>query len=194
MPPLVQIVVGSTRPGRVGPVVADWVATTLRGQDSVEFEIVDLADVALPLFDEPCLPMAGQYVHEHTKAWSATVERADAFIFVTPEYNHGPNAATKNAIDFLKREWDGKAVSFVSYGGISGGMRAAQQLKQIVLAVGMTPTHRHVLLPFVHSQVGDGGFHAGERETHELALAIAEIISRATEFAARHRAPHTRPG
>src|ERR1700726_2374850 len=85
-------------------------------------EIVDIKDFNLPLLDEPVPAAMGQYSRPHTKAWAAKIEQFDAFVFVTPEYNHGPSAALRNAIDFLHREWNNKAVGFVGYGG-NGGAR-----------------------------------------------------------------------
>ena len=103
--PILQIVIGSTRPGRVGLPVAEWFDEAAVSHGGFDVEVVDLADVGLPFFDEPRHPRSGQYDHEHTKRWSAIVDRADAFVFVVPEYNHGFNAEIKNALDFLHREW-----------------------------------------------------------------------------------------
>jgi len=155
--PTLQVVIGSTRPGRVGPAVAAWVQDEARGQGSFDVELIDLADVALPLLDEPNPPRMGQYIHDHTKAWSAVVARANAFVFVNPEYNHGYNAALKNAIDFLYHEWVGKPVAFVSYGGTAGGTRAVQALKQVTLAVKMMPLFEGVVIPSVRDLIDDAG-------------------------------------
>jgi NAD(P)H-dependent FMN reductase len=147
--PVLQIVIASTRPGRVGLPVAGWVYERAVAHDVFAVELVDLAVVDLPLFDEPQHPMLRQYEHEHTKRWSATVERADAFVFVMPEYNYGFNAALKNAIDYLHAEWRYKAVGLVSYGGVAAGTRAVQMLKQVVTALKMVPMTEAVNLPFV---------------------------------------------
>lgn len=147
--PVLQVLIGSTRPGRVGLPVAQWFfdrATTHGGFDA---ELVDLAEVNLPLFDEPKHPRFKEYVHEHTRRWSALVERADAFAFVVPEYNYSCNAATKNAIDFLHQEWQYKPVGFVSYGGVSAGTRAVQMLKQVVTTLKMYALPEAVSIPFV---------------------------------------------
>src|ERR1700712_2192642 len=109
------------------------------------------------MFDEPHHPRFGRYEHEHTREWSATVDRADAFVFVTPEYNYGFNAATKNAIDYLHAEWRNKPVGFVSYGGGAAGTRAVQMLKLVVTALGMVPVLESVNIPFVQQFVDDGG-------------------------------------
>jgi NAD(P)H-dependent FMN reductase len=147
--PVLQIVIGSTRPGRVGLPVAEWFQEKAVEHGAFEVELVDLAVVGLPFLDEPELPRFGRYVHQHTRDWSATVSRADAFVFVTPEYNHGPSAAMKNAIDFLHVEWQYKPLGFVSYGGIAAGARAVQMLKQFVLPLKMTPLFETVAIPLV---------------------------------------------
>lgn len=156
--PTLQILVASTREVRVGMAVARWVDEVARARHLFDVELVDLADVALPLFDEPNHPRLGQYVHEHTKAWSATVARADAFVFVMPEYNHSFNAALKNAIDHLFIEWQHKPVGLVSYGGAAGGARAVAMLKPVLSVLKMIPITEGVLIPFVHRVVIDGVF------------------------------------
>src|SRR5258708_33307048 len=125
------IVVGSTRPVRRAETVARWVLDIARKRRDAEFELVDIQDYRLPLLDEPLPPSRGQYVQPHTKAWSAAIDPFDGYVLVTPEYNHGPSAALKNAIDFLYREWNNKAVGFVGYGG-NGGARAVEILRQVV--------------------------------------------------------------
>jgi NAD(P)H-dependent FMN reductase len=127
----VGIVVGSTRPGRKADAVAKWVYEIALSRTDVEFEIVDIEHFHLPMLDEPMPPSMGQHSHAHTKAWSAKIDSMDAFVFVTPEYNHGPSGALKNAIDFLFREWNNKSAGFVAYGG-AGGVRAVEQLRQVM--------------------------------------------------------------
>ena len=122
----VAIIIASTRPGRKAEAVARWVYDIASKRSDAAFEIVDIKDFNLPLLDEPVPAARGQYSQPHTKAWAAKIEQFDAFVFVTPEYNHGPSAALKNAIDFLHREWNNKAVGFVGYGG-NGGARSADR-------------------------------------------------------------------
>ncbi len=153
--PLLQIIIGSTRPGRVGPSVATWFEAQARAADTFEVEVIDLVDVALPLLDEPNQPGAQKYLHEHTKAWSATITRADAVVFVIPEYNSSMNAATKNALDYLYVEWNYKPLGVVSYGGISGGLRAAQAIKQVGAALKMIVMPDTVMIPGVSSMLSD---------------------------------------
>ena len=160
--PLLQIVIASTRPGRIGLPIAEWVAERARSHEGFEVELVDLAEVDLPLFDEPHHPRLGRYEHDYTKAWSATVSRADAFVFVMPEYNHGFNAAIKNALDFLYTEWNHKPAGLVSYGGVAGGTRAVALLKPVLSALQMVPVVQAVPIPFAMRQVVDGRFEATE--------------------------------
>ena len=117
----------------------------------------DLAEVNLPIFDEPNHPRFRQYVHQHTKDWSAIVDRSDAFIFVIPEYNYGFNAATKNAIDYLHQEWLNKPAGIVSYGGVAAGTRAAQMLKQVLSALKVVPVTDSVNIPFVGEKLDEEG-------------------------------------
>jgi len=127
----VAIVIGSTRPGRKAEVVARWVHGIAARRTDADFELVDLQAFDLPLLDEPMPPMMGQYSKPHTRAWSAKVASFDAYVFVTPEYNHGTSGALKNAIDYLYREWNNKAAGFVAYGS-AGGMRAVEQLRLVM--------------------------------------------------------------
>ncbi|WP_255950549.1 NADPH-dependent FMN reductase [Streptomyces odontomachi] len=153
--PVLLIILGSTRPGRAGQAVTEWFTEQARAHGGFEVDVADLAELDLPLFDEPNHPMTGNYVHEHTRAWSARVARANAFVLVTPEYNHGYPAALKNALDYLNREWRYKAVGFVSYGGVSAGSRAVQQLKQVVTALRMVPVVDAVAVPFIAQRLDE---------------------------------------
>ena len=130
-----QVIFASTREGRQGFPIAEWVVERARAHGKFEPELVDLREVNLPLFDEPQHPRLRQYQHAHTKAWSAIVAAADAFVFVTPEYNYGMPPALLNAIDYLSAEWAYKPAAIVSYGGVSGGTRSAQMTK-LMLTVG----------------------------------------------------------
>src|SRR5258708_32333128 len=127
----IGIIVGSTRPGRKAAAVAKWVHDILKSRKDADFEIVDIEDYKLPLLDEPVPPRLHQYTKPHTKAWSEKIASLDAYIFVTPEYNHGTSAALKNAIDYLFREWNNKAAGFVGYGG-AGGVPAVESLRLLM--------------------------------------------------------------
>jgi NAD(P)H-dependent FMN reductase len=126
----IAIILGSTRPGRKGKDVADWVADKAAERTGAEYELVDLADNPLPHIDEPMPPTLGQYAGEHTKAWAEKIASYDGFVFVTPEYNHSTSGVLKNAIDYLYAEWNNKAAAFVSYGSL-GGARAIEHLRGI---------------------------------------------------------------
>jgi NAD(P)H-dependent FMN reductase len=127
----IAIILGSTRPGRKGMQVAEWVKAQADKRDDAHYDLIDLADYDLPHLDEEMPPSAGQYAHDHTKAWSETIDGYDGFVLVTPEYNRSPSGALKNALDFLYREWNDKAVGFVSYGAQASGLRAVEHLRQI---------------------------------------------------------------
>jgi NAD(P)H-dependent FMN reductase len=131
-PPLrVGIIVGSTRPGRNGEAVARWVYEAARKRPDAEFEVVDLRDYPLPLFDSPVPPSVGAPRPVHARKWAEKVASLDAYVFVTPEYNHSTSGALKNAIDYLYQEWNNKAAGFVSYGS-AGGVRAVEHLRLVM--------------------------------------------------------------
>jgi NAD(P)H-dependent FMN reductase len=175
--PTLQIIIASTRPGRVGPSVAYWVQERAVSRGGFSVELVDLAEVNLPLFDEPNHPRTRNYVHEHTKVWSSIVERGDAYIFVLPEYNHSFNAALKNALDYLSAEWQYKPVGLVSYGGVAAGTRAVQALKPILSGMKMVPLMESVNIPFVHGLLdGEGNLQANDLMEVSLAGLLAELV------------------
>jgi NAD(P)H-dependent FMN reductase len=161
--PCLTIIIGSTRPGRAGLSIATWFADRARSHGGFDVGVADLAELNLPLLDEPRHPRLRQYIHQHTKDWSAIVDASDAFVMVTPEYNNGYPAALKNALDYLHSEWGDKPVGFVSYGGVSAGTRAVQQLKQVVATLKLLPVVEAVSIPFHPQFIGeDGGLHANE--------------------------------
>lgn len=127
----VGIILGSTRPGRLGEPVAKWVFDLARSRSDARFELVDLKEYPLPHLDEPIPPSMGRYTHDHTKEWAKRIASFDAFVFVTPEYNHSTSGVLKNAIDYLSAEWANKSAGLVSYGS-SGGVRAAEQLRLVL--------------------------------------------------------------
>jgi NAD(P)H-dependent FMN reductase len=126
----IGIIVGSTRPQRKGLAIAQWVHGIASQRSSAEYELVDLVDFDLPLLDEPVPPSMGPPTKEHSKRWAAKIATFDGFVLVTPEYNHGPPAALKNALDFLYNEWRDKSVGFVGYGGV-GAARSIEMLRAI---------------------------------------------------------------
>ena len=157
--PRLLIIIGSTRPGRAGLPIGEWVIHRATAHGGFAVTVADLATINLPFLDEPGHPRLGQYTQPHTLAWSATVAAADALVIVTPEYNHGYPATLKNAIDFLHREWRHKPVGLVSYGGVAAGTRAVQQLKPILAALKMVPMVEAVAI---------GAFQQYFNEAHEF--------------------------
>ncbi len=180
--PTLQVVIGSTRPGRVGLPVAEWFLEAAAAHGGFDVEMVDLAEVRLPFFDEPRHPRLGAYKHEHTRRWSAVVDRADAFVFVVPEYNHAFNADVKNAIDFLHHEWQYKPVGFVSYGGVSGGTRAVQMLKQVVAGLKMVPVPESVTIAFVNKLLDQDKRIKSNSVMEGAAAAMLDELGRWTEL------------
>lgn len=175
MPLRLHIVVASTRPGRVGPSVAAWFQRVARDEASFDVHLVDLAEFGLPVYDEPRHPRLQQYEHEHTRAWAASVAAADAFVLVTPEYNFGPTPALLNALDYVYNEWCYKPAAFVSYGGISGGIRAVQMTKQTLTTLKMVPIMEAVTIPFVSEHVKDGRFEAKEVHAKSAEAMLKEL-------------------
>ncbi|WP_433219724.1 NADPH-dependent FMN reductase [Microtetraspora malaysiensis] len=158
----VGIIIGSTRPGRNGEAVAHWVHDLATARDDASFEIVDLKDFHLPHLDEALPPAMGHYANAHTRAWADKIASFDAYVFVTPEYNHSTSGVLKNAIDFLYAEWKNKAAAFVSYGS-AGGVRAVEHLRlimgelhvadvrtQIALSLATDFENFHILTPAAH--------------------------------------------
>jgi NAD(P)H-dependent FMN reductase len=141
----IAVIIGSTRPGRVGESVANWLLELAKKRTDAEFQLVDIKAFNLPLLDEPVPPSMGQYSKEHTKAWAATIDSFDGYVFVTPEYNHGICGALKNAIDFVYREWNNKAAGFVGYGS-AGGVRAVEHLRLVMAEVQVATVRNQVAL------------------------------------------------
>jgi NAD(P)H-dependent FMN reductase len=141
----IGIIIGSTRPNRVGASVGKWILDKAAAHGGAHYELVDIADYDLPLLDEGTPPSFGQYANDHTRRWAAKIASLDAFIFVTPEYNHSTSGALKNAIDFLYAEWNDKAAAFVSYGS-AGGTRAVEHLRGIMAELQIADVRAQVAL------------------------------------------------
>ncbi|HEX5579989.1 MAG TPA: NAD(P)H-dependent oxidoreductase [Gemmatimonadaceae bacterium] len=184
MIPKLQVIVASTRHGRQGPSVGAWFLDRARAHGKFDVELVDLAEMDLPLMDEPAHPRLAQYEHAHTKRWSETVSRADAFVVVTPEYDHVPPASLVNALQYLVREWAYKPVGFVSYGGVSAGTRGVQVTKMITLALRMVPVVEAVSIPFFTKHVDDeGNFDPGEVQGKAATAMLDELLKLANALA-----------
>jgi NAD(P)H-dependent FMN reductase len=182
--PTLTIVIASTRPGRAGLPIAEWFTARARAHGGFDVVVADLAELRLPLLDEPSHPRLRQYTHQHTRDWSAIVERSDAFVFVTAEYNFGYPAPLKNAIDYLHLEWQYKPLGFVSYGGVAAGTRAVQQLKQVVSALKMFPLAEAVSIPFHTQFIDDDGRVVANEVMEQAADAMLDELKR-TEAALR---------
>lgn len=161
----IGIIIGSTRPGRVGDQVARWVLEHATARTDAEFELVDLAEFALPHLDESLPASMGQYAKEHTRAWAEKVGSFDGFIFVTPEYNHSTSGALKNAIDFVYGEWNNKAAGLVSYGA-AGGTRAAEHLRLILGELQVADVRQQVSFSLMtdfeqYTTFAPAGYHEG---------------------------------
>lgn len=174
--PRVMVLVASSRPGRLGPAVARWFLTaSAAAGPAVEFDLTDLAEVALPMLDEPEHPAGGVYRHEHTRRWSARVAAADAFVIVTPEYNSGMPAVLKNALDYLYAEWAWKPVGFISYGNTSAGTRSVQMTKQVVTTLRMVPIGATVALRIADT-IADGAVRADTVPAGAAGAVLSELL------------------
>lgn len=153
-----NIIVGSTRPGRVAPIFANWFRDFAAPHGKFEPVIVDIAEFGLPLFDEPKHPRLGDYENEHTRRWSQTIAAGDAFVFVTPEYNYFIPAPLVNAITYLSSEWKYKPAGFLSYGGVSGGLRGVESAKSLLTTLKVVPVPEGVAVPNYPQLVVEGAF------------------------------------
>ena len=172
----IAIILGSTRPNRNGEAVAKWVFEIAGKRSDATFELVDIRDYDLPLLDEPIPPSQGKYANEHTKKWSAKINSFDAYVFVTPEYNHGVPGALKNAIDFLYKEWNNKAAGFVSYGSI-GGVRAVEHLRGIMGEVMIADVRAQVMLSLFTDFVKMSEFKPDQKHVPEVNILLDQVIA-----------------
>ena len=171
-----KIIIASTREGRKGPSVANWVFEEALKHEQFKTELLDLKEINLPFLDEPHHPNQRKYTKQSTIEWSAIIEPTDAFIVVTPEYNHGFPATLKNALDTVYQEWNNKPIAFVSYGGLSGGIRAVELIKPVILALKMLPIVHSVNIPFFAQQIDETGkFNANEKMQKSLGSLFSEL-------------------
>jgi NAD(P)H-dependent FMN reductase len=174
--PKLLTIIASTRPGRIGVPVANWFMEQAEAHGGFELQLVDLHELQLPLLDEPNHPRLRKYTKDHTHAWSATVDSADAIVFVTAEYNHSYTAPLKNAIDYLHHEWRHKPLGFVSYGGVAAGTRAMQALKPVAIALALVPVVAAVNIPFVQQFLTDDGTIVGNDVMVQAAGAMLDEL------------------
>jgi len=172
----IAIILGSTRPGRNGDAVANWVLQQASTRTDAEFELVDLRDHPLPHLDEELPASMGMYSHHHTKKWAATIAAYDGFVFVTPEYNHGTTGVLKNAIDYLYAEWNNKAAGFVSYGS-AGGARAVEHLRLIMGELQVADVRQQVQFSLFHDFENFSTFVPGPQHEASVALMFDQVVS-----------------
>jgi len=168
--PKLTVILASVREGRAGEAIARWFVERAKAHGTFDVQLVDLKDVNLPLLSEAQHPRLRKYEQETTRAWAATIGASDAFVFVTPEYNFNMPPSLVNALDHLYHEWSYKACSLVSYGGPSGGVRSAQQARQMATAFKMVAIVEAVAIPFF-SQLMEGGVFKGA-EVHDKAVPV----------------------
>ena len=152
----VQIILGSIRENRFGSTVGEWFQGVAESRDGLDAELIDLRDWQLPFFKEPRSPSSGR-IAEEALPWAEKIGQGDAYVIVSPEYNHGYSAVLKNAMDHIYREWNNKPIGFVSYGGSSGGTRAVEQLRLVAIELQMAPIREAIVIPFARSAFNDQG-------------------------------------
>lgn len=175
--PRLAVISVSTRPGAVGPAVADWFREVAEKDGRFEVDLIDMAEVDLPFLDEPNHPRLRRYEHEHTRLWSERIEAADAVVFVTPEYDFAMSPVLLNAVQYLAQEWHYKPTAFVSYGGVSAGTRSVQMAKLVTTTVKLYSLPEAVQIPNVASFVGDDGrFEPNEVLSDAASLVLTELV------------------
>ncbi len=176
-----KVISSTVRPGRKGPIIADWITEFAKQHGQFDVELLDLGEIKLPLMDEAAHPRLKKYEHAHTKKWSAKIEEADAFIFVTAEYDYNYPAPLRNALEYLAQEWAYKAAGIVSYGGISAGTRAANSLKADLSTLTMVPMPVSVNLPLFTQYINTDGIFVAAEETNKAATAMLNELVRWTK-------------
>jgi NAD(P)H-dependent FMN reductase len=177
---VISVIVGSTREGRFSEKPAHWIFQHLKKREAVDARLLDLRDFPMPFFDQPAIPaMPGHapFQNEVVQQWTAAIAQSDGFVFVTPEYNFGPSAVLKNAIDWVYPEWNRKAVAFVSYGSAMGA-RSVQQLRETAIALQLAPIAFSVPIPAatLWAHYKDGDVEAGLAELEAPAKAMIDDL------------------
>src|SRR3989338_10850147 len=153
----IQIILGSTREGRHGKKVADWIADLAKKRTDFELEFIDLKDWSINFINDKNPPGMGVYTDSLVQKWAKKIDEADGYIIVTQEYNHGYPAVLKNALDVIYKEWNNKAIAFVSYGGFVGGSRSVEQLRQVAIELQMAPIREAIFIPFIWQAFNEDG-------------------------------------
>ncbi len=172
----IAIITGSTRPTRVNDQVAKWVLAEAQKRGDAEYTLVDIKDMNLPLLDEALPAGYAQYNNAHTKAWAEVIKPFDGFVFVTPEYNHAPSAALKNALDYLYAEWNNKAVGFVGYGSAMG-VRAVEHLRQIAGELQLADVRTAVQLSLFTDFENATVFKPDPRHLEDLSTMLGQLLA-----------------
>jgi NAD(P)H-dependent FMN reductase len=179
---VISVIVGSTREGRFSEKPAKWILEHLKKREGVDAQLLDLRAYPMPFFDQPvppAMPGRAPYKNEVVQRWTAAIERSDGFVFVTPEYNYGPAAVLKNAIDWVYPEWKRKAACFVSYGS-AGGTRSVQQLRETMIELQLAPIRSSVHIPvatlMAHYQGGDVDAGLAELDTPAAGPMIDDLL------------------
>ena len=167
-----KIISSTVRPGRKGPIITKWIADLAKQNSNFNVEVLDLGEINLPMMNEPNHPSLKKYEHAHTKWWSAKIDEADAFIFVTAEYDYNYPAPLRNALEYLFQEWGYKAAGVVSYGGVSGGTRAFNSLKNDLASLRVVTLVEAVNFPFFTKNIND----QDELEANEISIKAAETM------------------
>lgn len=180
-----MIIWGSSRQGRRGGVVADWVKNQASADSRFEVDFVDLRELNLPFFDEPTSPFSmkslDDYTHPEGRVWAERVQSTDALIIITPEYNHGPPGVLKNTLDWVGPPWKDKPVGLISYGGISGGIRAVEQLRSITIELGLVNVANAIHFLFF-AKAFESGEQPNESTNENLKKMLDEIVHLRTAF------------
>lgn len=176
-----KVITATVRPGRKGPIITEWIAEKARQHGSFNVEVLDLKEINLPLMDEPNHPALKKYEHEHTKNWSAKIDEADAFVFVTAEYDFNYPAPLRNALEYLYQEWNYKAAGIVSYGGVSAGTRAYNSLKSDLSTFKMVPLYEAVNIPFFTQFINEEGKLVPNEVMEKAAITLLNELTRWTK-------------
>lgn len=187
----IAIILGSTRPNRNGEAVARWVLQQANKRKDATFELIDLRQMKLPLLNEPIPPSQGRYTHTHTKRWSKIIADFDAYVLVTPEYNHGTSAVLKNALDTVYLEWNDKVAGFVGYGSV-GGARAVEHLRLVMAELQVATVRAQVGFTLDADFKDMKVFKPKPQRTKELKVMLDQVIRWGGAFRAMRAEPESR--
>lgn len=177
-----KIISSTVRPGRKGPAIAHWIAERAKHHGSYEVEVLDLGEIGLPLMNEAQHPTMKQYELEHTRQWSAKIEEADAFIFVTAEYDYSYPASLRNALEYLVHEWAYKAAGIVSYSaGPYAGVRAVNNLKTDLLNLKVVSLLEAVNVPTLNQFIGEDGVFTANVQLLKASNTMLDQLARWTK-------------